>query len=105
MPCIDATVLYSLVPTNLWLHADLKVNSPYNTYFTPACRPPIACPGKASIQAALHRKNTIFYTMLPEEMAHVMNSPLPSLSTWQPNAVTPTESDAAVQLPLCGRSC
>ncbi|MGI6469104.1 MAG: U32 family peptidase [Syntrophomonadaceae bacterium] len=27
-----------------------------------------------------------------------MNSPLPSLSTWQPNAVTPTESDAAVQL-------
>ncbi len=52
---IDATVLYSLESNkDLVTLADLKVDSPYNTYIYPGLPPgPIACPGEAAIQAAL----------------------------------------------------
>lgn len=52
---IDATVLYSLGTNKpVVTYADLKVDSPYNTYLYPGLPPgPIACPGRASIQAAL----------------------------------------------------
>ena len=53
---IDATVLYALgINKPQVTYADLKVESPYNTYLHLGLPPgPIACPGKAAIQAALH---------------------------------------------------
>ncbi|HCF50254.1 MAG TPA: endolytic transglycosylase MltG [Syntrophomonas sp.] len=56
---IDATVLYCLGTNKpVVTYADLQVNSPYNTYLYPGLPPgPIACPGQASIQAALAPEN------------------------------------------------
>lgn len=54
---IDATVIYGLGDqyTGRLSHADLKVNSPYNTYLFKGLPPtPIAMPGKAALIAALH---------------------------------------------------
>lgn len=53
---IDATVLYALGPGHTSVSAaDLNVQSPYNTYLVTGLPPgPIANPGKASLEAALH---------------------------------------------------
>lgn len=53
---IDATVLYALKQhKDMVNYADLKVDSPYNTYRYQGLPPgPIACPGKSAIQAALN---------------------------------------------------
>ena len=53
---IDATVLYALGPGHTTLStADLAVKSPYNTYQVTGLPPgPIANPGVAALQAALH---------------------------------------------------
>ena len=53
---IDATVLYALGPGHTTLStADLSVRSPYNTYQVTGLPPgPIANPGAATLQAALH---------------------------------------------------
>ncbi len=53
---IDATVLYALgINKPQVTYADLKVESPYNTYLHLGLPPgPIACPGEAAIHAALH---------------------------------------------------
>ncbi|MGI6435059.1 MAG: endolytic transglycosylase MltG [Syntrophomonadaceae bacterium] len=60
---VDATVLYSLETNkSMVTYADLKVNSPYNTYLYPGLPPgPIACPGQAAIQAALTPENHQYY--------------------------------------------
>jgi len=52
---IDATVLYALGPGHTDLTtADLAVDSPYNTYRVTGLPPgPIACPGRAALEAAL----------------------------------------------------
>lgn len=52
----DPTVLYALgLRTGVLTEADLQLNSPYNTYARLGLPPgPIASPGLASIQAALH---------------------------------------------------
>ena len=52
---IDATVLYALGPGHGQITSnDLKVASPYNTYRVVGLPPgPIACPGEASLKAAL----------------------------------------------------
>lgn len=57
---IDATVQYALpVPKSRLLYADLKVDSPYNTYLITTLPPgPIASPGQASLLAALEPKKT-----------------------------------------------
>jgi UPF0755 protein len=59
----DPTVIYALRLTNAYkgslTYADLKKDSPYNTYVTPGLPPaPICNPGKDSIQAALYPVGT-----------------------------------------------
>jgi len=53
---IDATVLFALGAGHTSLSAaDLQVSSPYNTYLVTGLPPgPIACPGQAALEAALH---------------------------------------------------
>lgn len=61
----DATVQYALgKPKAVLLYADLENPSPYNTYRYPGLPPgPIACPGIASIEAAMNPKASdyLFY--------------------------------------------
>lgn len=60
---IDATVLYSLGQHKEWVsNKDLQVDSPYNTYRHTGLPPgPIACPGLASIKAALNPETHGYY--------------------------------------------
>lgn len=60
---IDATVLYSLGQHKEWVsNKDLQVNSPYNTYRNTGLPPgAIACPGLASIKAALNPETHGYY--------------------------------------------
>ena len=60
---IDATILYSLGEHKEKIsYQDLKVNSPYNTYLhTGLPIGPIACPGTASMQAALNPEKHVYY--------------------------------------------
>ncbi len=54
---ICATVLYALnqEEKDVVYYEDLEIDSPYNTYLYPGLPPaPIACPGKAAIDAALN---------------------------------------------------
>jgi len=66
----DATVLYALGRhRNRVLYRDLDVDSPYNTYRYAGLPPgPIANPGLASIQAALHpaRVDYLYYVARPD---------------------------------------
>jgi UPF0755 protein len=55
----DPTIIYALRQAGRWdgniRRADLDIDSPYNTYRNAGLPPgPIASPGKASLQAALH---------------------------------------------------
>jgi UPF0755 protein len=55
----DPTVIYALMRAGRWhgnlTKGDLQMDSPYNTYRYPGLPPgPIASPGRASIEAALH---------------------------------------------------
>jgi peptidoglycan lytic transglycosylase G len=59
----DPTVIYALRQAGTWdgniRRDDLEVDSPYNTYRFPGLPPgPIASPGRASMQAALHPAQT-----------------------------------------------
>ncbi len=70
---IDATVLYSLgTHKNRVNNADLKVDSPYNTYLYPGLPVgPISCPGSASIAAALQpEKNKYYYYVSRGDGSH-----------------------------------
>ena len=66
----DATVQYALDKHKSRLtFADLKVESPYNTYLHKGLPPgPIAAPGIASLEAALHPAKTdaLFYVARPD---------------------------------------
>lgn len=61
----DATVQFALgKPKKVLLYSDLEVRSPYNTYIHAGLPPgPIACPGEASIEAAMNPKKSdyLFY--------------------------------------------
>ena len=75
---IDATIQYALErpKTNLSL-ADLKVDSPYNTYKNKGLPPgPICSPGRESLQAALNPANTnyLYYVLEANGKKHFFTS-------------------------------
>jgi UPF0755 protein len=52
-------------------HADLSVNSPYNTYRFPGLPPgPIGNPGRSSLEAALHPETTKFLYFVSDANGH-----------------------------------
>lgn len=71
---IDATVLYALGRTTGPLtETDLQFDSPYNTRLYPGLPPtPIAAPGRASIEAALHPEpgDWLYYVLTDEAGRH-----------------------------------
>ena len=71
---IDATVQYALPEHKARLtFADLKIDSPYNTYTIEGLPPgPICSPGLASIQAALHpEKSEFLYYVQGTDKGHL----------------------------------
>ncbi len=76
----DATVQYALpVHKARLFYADLRVDSPYNTYTHSGLPPtPIACPGLPSIDAALHPAavNYLYYVAGPDGKHHVFSRTL-----------------------------
>lgn len=75
---IDATVQYALPDRKESLsYSDLAVDSPYNTYLHTGLPPgPIASPGLASIEAALHPKegNYLYYVLTGEDGSHTFTA-------------------------------
>ncbi len=72
---LDATLIYVLKKTKL-TNADIKLDSPYNTYLHSGLPPgPIASPGKASLEAALHPAKTdyYYYVLDPNTGGHVFS--------------------------------
>jgi UPF0755 protein len=52
-------------------HADMSVNSPYNTYRFPGLPPgPIGNPGRSALEAALHPENTNFLYFVSDGNGH-----------------------------------
>ena len=73
---IDATILYALDEhKELIYNADLKVDSPYNTYTHTGLPPgPIASPGEESLYAALHpEEHPYFYYVSRGDGSHEFN--------------------------------
>lgn len=73
---IDATVLYAQGKHKERVtYADLKVNSPYNTYLHIGLPPgPIASPGKASLEAAMHpEKNSYYFYVATKNGSHLFS--------------------------------
>ena len=71
----DPSVIYAELMTGTYQgslhHADLAVNSPYNTYRFPGLPPgPIANPGKSALEAALHPDNTNFLYFVADGNGH-----------------------------------
>ena len=71
----DPSVIYAELLTGTYQgslrHADLAVNSPYNTYRFPGLPPgPIGNPGKSSLQAALHPENSNFLYFVADGNGH-----------------------------------
>ncbi len=75
----DATIEYALPShKSRLLYADLRVDSPYNTYLHAGLPPtPIASPGLSSIKAALHpeKADFLFYVARPDG-SHVFSRTL-----------------------------
>jgi UPF0755 protein len=71
---IDATIQYALKSPKAKLSlADLKVNSPYNTYQNERLPPgPICSPGRESLQAALNPQQTnyLYYVLEADGKSH-----------------------------------
>jgi UPF0755 protein len=71
----DPSVIYAELLTGTYQgslhHADLAVNSPYNTYRFPGLPPgPIANPGKGALEAALHPESTKFLYFVSDGNGH-----------------------------------
>jgi UPF0755 protein len=78
----DPTVIYALMQAGRWngnlTKADLQFDSPYNTYRFPGLPPgPIASPGRASLDAALHPADVSYlYFVSRNDGTHVFSSTL-----------------------------
>ncbi len=71
----DPSVIYGELLTGTYSgslhHADMAVNSPYNTYRFPGLPPgPIANPGKGALEAALHPDSTRFLYFVSDGNGH-----------------------------------
>ena len=71
----DPSVIYAELLTGTYQgslhHADLAVNSPYNTYRFPGLPPgPISNPGRSSLEAALHPESTEFFYFVSDGNGH-----------------------------------
>jgi len=71
----DPSVIYAELLTGTYQgslrHADLAVNSPYNTYRFPGLPPgPIGNPGRSSLEAALHPENSKFLYFVSDGNGH-----------------------------------
>jgi UPF0755 protein len=71
----DPSVIYAKLLTGTYQgslhHADLAVNSPYNTYRFPGLPPgPISNPGRSSLEAALHPESTEFFYFVSDGNGH-----------------------------------
>jgi len=71
----DPSVIYAELLTGTYSgklhHADLAVNSPYNTYRFPGLPPgPISNPGKGALEAAMHPDNTKFFYFVSDGNGH-----------------------------------
>jgi UPF0755 protein len=81
MQC-DPTVIYALKLAGQWdgniTRADLRFDSPYNTYRYPGLPPgPIAAPGRASLEAALHPADVDYlYFVSRNDGSHVFSRTL-----------------------------
>ena len=89
----DPTVIYALMQEGRWTgnltRADLQIDSPYNTYRYPGLPPgPIASPGLASLEAALHPADVPYvYFVSRNDGTHVFSSTLEehnrNVTRWQ----------------------
>lgn len=67
---IDATIIYALGGKTDLTSEDMKVDSPYNTYYHTGLTPgPIANPGLATLKAALDPEDTDFYFYVLDPVA------------------------------------
>ena len=71
----DPSVIYAELLTGTYSgslhHADMAVNSPYNTYRFPGLPPgPIANPGKGALEAAMHPDSTNFLYLVADGNGH-----------------------------------
>lgn len=71
----DPSVIYAALLNNRYrgtiYQSDLQFNSPYNTYKFPGLPPgPIANPGQASLQAAMHPAQTSFLYFVADAQGH-----------------------------------
>ncbi len=71
----DPSVIYAELLSGTYQgslhHADLSVNSPYNTYRFRGLPPgPIANPGKSALEAALHPDSTKFFYFVSDANGH-----------------------------------
>jgi UPF0755 protein len=71
----DPSVIYAELLAGTYTgslhHADLSVNSPYNTYRFPGLPPgPIGNPGRSALEAALHPENTKFLYFVSDGNGH-----------------------------------
>jgi UPF0755 protein len=71
----DPSVIYAELLAGTYTgslrHADMSVNSPYNTYRFPGLPPgPIGNPGRSALEAALHPENTKFLYFVSDGNGH-----------------------------------
>jgi UPF0755 protein len=84
----DPTVIYALRKVGTWdgniRKGDLDVDSPYNTYRFPGLPPgPIASPGRASLQAALHpAESRELYFVSKNDGSHQFSETLAEHEHW-----------------------
>ena len=84
----DPTVIYALRKVGTWdgniRKGDLDVDSPYNTYRFPGLPPgPIASPGRASLQAALHpTESRELYFVSKNDGSHQFSETLAEHERW-----------------------